>query len=59
MIDNIRLPEIVFDSVEVMPGILAVTDGVVWAVIQIFQRIRNSRITERSYTTALDTDESH
>ena len=57
MIDIVRLPEIVFCSVDT--GILAVADGVVWTVMKIFQRIRNTRITEESHTNALDTKESH
>ena len=56
MIDVLRLPEIAF--VEVMPEVLALTDGVVSAVMKIVLLIRNSQIIEVFHTNESDSNES-
>ena len=58
IIDIIRLPEIGVVFVGVIAGILAVTGGVMRAVIKIIEPIRKHKITGESHAKALDTDES-
>ena len=59
MINVLRLPEIVVIAfVELMPEVLAITDGVVLAVMEIVQLIRNSQIIEVFHTNAVDNNES-